>query len=246
MASAGTVKIKTTIGGTRSTSRLYTTLSGLKADSGIPTSSKMKIVDENEVEESQVIGNKSSNDAAVEDDSIGQVLRNCDIDSDGDGVNDCDDVCPHNNQRIIGDCDCEFAKSFSGICGCNDWDYDRDLDGVLDCLDECPDDPTKTKAGQCGCGVVDVDWDEDGIADCNDLCPRDKSKVTPGFCGCGEEDHVIAHFITLCDSSDPKMMIGGAVSFAFLVIFVIFASKFSKKQHNEIDNSHTNVTKTSL
>jgi hypothetical protein len=53
-----------------------------------------------------------------------------DIDSDSDGIFDCNDECPANPN-----------KTEPGICGCNIQDIDSDGDGVLDCLDGCPNDP---------------------------------------------------------------------------------------------------------
>ncbi len=53
-----------------------------------------------------------------------------DIDSDSDGIFDCNDECPVNPN-----------KTEPGICGCNIQDIDSDGDGVPDCLDGCPNDP---------------------------------------------------------------------------------------------------------
>ncbi|MCH7700516.1 MAG: lamin tail domain-containing protein [Planctomycetes bacterium] len=107
-------------------------------------------------------------------------------DSDGDGVSDCDDVCPGGDDTI-----------------------DEDMDGTPDDCDGCPSDPNKTDPGQCGCGVSDDDTDNDGVADCNDVCPGgddtldadmdgtpdacdgcpdDPNKTDPGQCGCGVSD----------------------------------------------------------
>ena len=78
-------------------------------------------------------------------------------DTDGDGVNDCNDGCPSDPQKII-----------SGICGCGVADTDTDNDGTPNCNDNCDDDPNKTEIGICGCGIADIDTDEDGTVDCND------------------------------------------------------------------------------
>ncbi len=83
-------------------------------------------------------------------------------DADGDGVNDCLDICPGFDDTI-----------------------DLDMDGVPDGCDLCPGDPLKDEPGFCGCGVADVDTDGDGTLDCNDLCPNDPNKIDPGNCGCG-------------------------------------------------------------
>ena len=48
-------------------------------------------------------------------------------DTDGDGVDDCDDGCPE-----------DPFKSAPGDCGCGVEDLDSDKDGVADCNDGCP------------------------------------------------------------------------------------------------------------
>jgi hypothetical protein len=61
-------------------------------------------------------------------------------DSDGDGVDDCHDLCIH-----------DATKTSPGMCGCGVSDVDRDGDGVPDCKDQCPDDSTAQFKGACGC-----------------------------------------------------------------------------------------------
>ena len=95
-------------------------------------------------------------------------------DTDGDGVDDCDDGCPE-----------DPFKSTPGDCGCGLEDLDSDKDGVADCNDGCPTDPDKTDPGACGCGNEDTDTDGDGAADCVDNCPNDPNKTEPENCGCG-------------------------------------------------------------
>ena len=95
-------------------------------------------------------------------------------DTDGDGVDDCDDGCPE-----------DPFKSAPGDCGCGVEDLDSDKDGVADCNDGCPTDPNKTDPGTCGCGVSDEDSDGDGSPECIDNCPDDPNKSEPGNCGCG-------------------------------------------------------------
>ena len=87
-------------------------------------------------------------------------------DMDGDGVPDCQDLCPN-----------DVTKTMPGICGCGITDTDSDGDGVDDCIDKCPGVPDSTGA---------LDSDGDGVIDCLDVCPHDGSKTTtPGVCGCG-------------------------------------------------------------
>ena len=142
--------------------------------------------------------------------SIEQEGNACAVDSDGDGVGDCDDGCPNDpNKTSPGACGCGVADTDSdgdgtpncndgcpsdpnkiapGVCGCGVADTDSDGDGVADCNDECPSDPNKTSAGACGCGVADTDTDLDGTPDCDDGCPSDPNKTSPGACGCGTPD----------------------------------------------------------
>ena len=80
-------------------------------------------------------------------------------DIDGDGVPNCDDLCPEDSLKID-----------PGICGCGVADTDTDGDGTADCIDECPSDSLKMEPGICGCGTPDDDSDGDGILDCIDIC----------------------------------------------------------------------------
>lgn len=142
--------------------------------------------------------------------AFGAVDGPCEVDSDGDGVVDCNDGCPADPLKVApGACGCSVAdtdtdgdltpdcndgcsrdplKVAPGTCGCGVSDVDTDGDAVADCNDGCPADPAKTSAGICGCGVADVDTDGDSVADCIDGCPSDPSKTAPGTCGCGAPD----------------------------------------------------------
>ncbi len=76
------------------------------------------------------------------------ITQACDgVDSDGDGVENCNDSCPS-----------DANKTTPGMCGCGVPDTDSDGDGVADCVDQCP-------------GVADIDSDNDGVVDCLDVCP---------------------------------------------------------------------------
>ncbi len=95
--------------------------------------------------------------------------KDFDVDSDGDGVLDCNDECPDDPN-----------KTEEGDCGCGEADLDENQNGITDCLetgleqvDQCPDDPDKTD---------DVDSDGDGVLDCNDDCPDDPQRVELGAC----------------------------------------------------------------
>lgn len=133
-----------------------------------------------------------------------------DVDDDGDGVYNCNDLCPDTPLGVIvlpdgcrpeGACcfsqavcfdavppeDCDLIGGFTlGIdLTC---DGDPDDDGAVGCEDGCPLDRAKRSPGQCGCGTPDTDSDQDGTADCNDNCPDDPDKIEPGLCGCGIDD----------------------------------------------------------
>jgi hypothetical protein len=149
-------------------------------------------------------------DACGASSSCAQIITVQDIDSDGDGMADCNDGCPNDAAKIDpGECGCGVADSDSdgdgaadclddcpndqdktepGQCGCGVADTDSDSDATADCNDGCPNDPAKTVAGVCGCGFADTDSDQDGTADCNDGCPNDGAKTVPGQCGCGAAD----------------------------------------------------------
>ena len=79
-------------------------------------------------------------------------------DSDGDGVADCNDLCPT-----------DPLKSDPGDCGCREPETDTDNDETPDCNDLCPNDILKIEPGICGCGIADTDTDNDGVADCIDF-----------------------------------------------------------------------------
>jgi len=100
--------------------------------------------------------------------------NSCPLDTDGDGVPDCLDLCSN-----------DITKTEPQSCGCGRPETDTDKDLIADCVDSCPGDKDKTLPGQCGCGNVDTDTDNDGTADCIDACDFDSSKTVAGRCGCG-------------------------------------------------------------
>ena len=56
-----------------------------------------------------------------------------DVDSDSDGVLDCEDNCPDDPDKLE-----------PGLCDCGYVDEDMDNDGTFDCDDGCPANPEKT------------------------------------------------------------------------------------------------------
>ncbi|HYC01186.1 MAG TPA: hypothetical protein VEC57_18770 [Candidatus Limnocylindrales bacterium] len=124
----------------------------------------------------------------------------CAVDSDGDGVGDCEDYCP---------CDPDTA--------------DADGDGAPDCADPCPDDATDACADPCnqdsdGDGTGDcedpcpwdpappADADEDGVVDCQDPCPGDPTNECWGPCGIDQDGDGVGDCIDDC----PYMEGGGS------------------------------------
>ncbi len=76
------------------------------------------------------------------------------IDTDGDGIPDFKDSCPHQAEDFDG---------FQDQDGCPD--PDNDADGVPDTSDDCPDIPGPANAGGC------PDRDGDRVPDFRDACP---------------------------------------------------------------------------
>jgi hypothetical protein len=100
----------------------------------------------------------------------------CTLDSDGDGTNDCEDLCPCDPGNSDGDGDgipdCADPCPDDGTDACIDpCRQDSDGDGLRDCEDPCPFDPTAPSDG-----------DGDGIPDCADPCPDDAKNECGGPC----------------------------------------------------------------
>ena len=122
----------------------------------------------------------------------GLVTSGCDLasicgrDDDGDGINNCEDICPlHFDNEII-----DARKIESGECTCDD----KDEDGIIDCYDPCPN-HANLEPTICGCnvtpegeGIYMTCPDEEGVTD---RCPNDPNKTAPGVCGCGISDRLI-------------------------------------------------------
>lgn len=82
-------------------------------------------------------------------------------DSDGDGVKDCNDICPNQDDSLV---DRATLK-------------DKDGDGVIDCQDSCPSDFKKVVPGLCGCGAPDEDLNHDGYIDCLSCAPLNNGQT---------------------------------------------------------------------
>lgn len=104
------------------------------------------------------------------------------IDSDGDGLLDPDDACPH---------DPEDKDGFEDADGCSD--PDNDGDGILDVSDQCPNEPETVNGweDQEGCPDEVPDTDGDGLNDLEDQCveePEDKDQFEDDN-GCPDPDN---------------------------------------------------------
>jgi len=115
------------------------------------------------------------NTADGADGSATWMIITADPDSDGDGVNDCDDNCPAVE---------------------NDNQADADSDNVGDVCDNCPDDANEDQSDVDNDGVGDVcqDGDEDGVTDSEDNCP-----ATPNA---GQEDGDADNIGDACDNCE--------------------------------------------
>lgn len=114
----------------------------------------------------------------------------CYTDTDGDGVEDCEDQCPEDANKIE-----------PGVCGCGKSDADDDKDGIPFCMDTCPYHSNPDNADADGDGIgnkcdnckyvrnpYQVDSDGDGYGDKCDECPENAIKTAPGECGCDVAD----------------------------------------------------------
>jgi len=96
------------------------------------------------------------------------------VDSDGDGVTDDKDDCPHNTKE-------EISKGVDE----NGCPKDSDNDGVADYRDDCPNNtPLEISKGVDSNGCP-KDSDQDGVADYRDLCPGTPYGVKVDADGCG-------------------------------------------------------------
>ena len=91
------------------------------------------------------------------------------VDSDGDGIKNSDDICPDIPEDIDG---------FEDGDGCPD--EDNDNDGILDTDDFCINEPEDFDGFEDIDGCPDLDNDNDRIPDISDLCP-DNSEDYDGF-----------------------------------------------------------------
>ena len=89
------------------------------------------------------------------------------LDSDGDGVNDDADLCPHTPAGVV-----------VNTSGCI---LDSDKDGVFDYKDNCPETPAGVNVDGRGCAL---DSDGDGVPGYKDNCPKTPAGVKVDSHGC--------------------------------------------------------------
>jgi len=99
------------------------------------------------------------------------------LDSDGDGILDKDDKCPHEP---------EDKDGFQDEDGCPD--PDNDQDGILDKDDKCPNEPEDKDGFEDSDGCPDPDNDKDGLLDAEDKCPMAAGPRENGGCPDTDKD----------------------------------------------------------
>lgn len=132
-----------------------------------------------------------------------------DLDSDGDGIADCQDTCAGHDDHVDVDAngipdgcqECVVAET------CDDGNprtTERCVNAhcVSTPTDFCPDDPAKLEPGVCGCGVADLDADADGIADCQDTCAGFDDHIDVDVNGVPDGCQECVTAIT-CDDGNP-------------------------------------------
>ncbi|MCB9730178.1 MAG: OmpA family protein [Deltaproteobacteria bacterium] len=107
--------------------------------------------------------------------------RCADLDNDGDGIEDVDDVCPFESETPNGYVDedgCPDEVPPGGVPRAGEAgdegaepEGDADGDGVSDDADLCPDRAEDADGFEDGDGCPDPDNDQDGIVDAKDKCP---------------------------------------------------------------------------
>jgi len=132
----------------------------------------------------------------------------CPYDTDGDGINDCDDRCkyskgPLSNNGCPGDKDNDGVNDDRDDCynpGCTIVDSsgcpkDSDSDGVSDCEDDCPSEPGKSDFDGC------PDTDTDGVPDPDDNCDNPGCKIVDSH-GCPKDSD--SDGVSDCEDNCPS------------------------------------------
>ncbi|MDN3641842.1 thrombospondin type 3 repeat-containing protein [Lutimonas halocynthiae] len=97
------------------------------------------------------------------------------IDTDNDGVNDDNDICP----------DTPAGETVNSN-GCSDSQLDDDNDGVMNNVDQCANTPNGESVNSNGCSTSQLDTDNDGVNDNIDTCPNTPADQTVNSSGCSD------------------------------------------------------------
>jgi outer membrane protein OmpA-like peptidoglycan-associated protein len=113
-------------------------------------------------------------------------------DSDGDGVEDRNDLCPDTPRGVEVD-----------TTGCP---LDADMDGVGDYMDQCPDTPRGAVVDATGCPL---DSDEDGVFDGLDQCPNTPkgADVDENGCPSDRDGDGVFFGIDLCPNTPAGVVV---------------------------------------
>ncbi len=113
-------------------------------------------------------------------------------DSDGDGVEDKNDLCPDTPRGVEVDAN-----------GCP---FDADGDGVGDYMDRCPNTPRGAHVDEYGCPL---DSDEDGVYDGIDQCPDTPrgAEVDERGCPTDRDGDGVFFGIDLCPDTPPGVVV---------------------------------------
>lgn len=113
-------------------------------------------------------------------------------DSDGDGVEDRNDLCPDTPKDVEVD-----------STGCP---LDQDMDGVGDYMDKCPNTPRGAVVDATGCPL---DSDDDGVFDGIDQCPDTPkgAEVDEKGCPSDRDGDGVFFGIDLCPDTPPGIMV---------------------------------------
>jgi hypothetical protein len=98
------------------------------------------------------------------------------VDTDGDGVNDDDDLCPETpvSSEVYVD-GCSEEQRLPGST------TDADQDGIMDADDLCQQTPLGESVYADGCSDSQLDSDNDGVSDADDLCPSFDDAIDRDF-----------------------------------------------------------------
>lgn len=123
---------------------------------------------------------------------LGATVSNAD-DSDGDGIVDSLDRCPHTKSGVKVD-----------SLGCP---IDTDKDGVADFMDKCPNTPENASVNAEGC---EMDFDDDGVPDSKDMCPNSPkgSTVDPNTgCPVDSDKDGVPDVLDKCANTEPGAVV---------------------------------------